>query len=147
MASKGVIIGIVVAVAIVGAAAVFLMQGQAPSQQTAKPAPAAGGKQIKISLQEERGGRKWVPSTVTVKVGDDVELTVVNEDDETAHELKIPDLNVDTGKIEPGKENMVHFKADKAGRFPFLDPQPDEKSKIGEDVKHSEEKGIFVVEG
>ena len=147
MVSKGVIVGIVVVVAVVGVAAVFLTQGPAPSPQIAKPAPAAGTKQIKISLQEERGGRKWVPSTVTVKVGDNVELSVVNGDDETAHQLKIPDLNLDTGKIEPGKEFTLKFKADKAGRFPFIGPLPDEKSKIGEDVKHSEEKGIFVVEG
>ena len=147
MVSKGVIVGIVVVLAVVGVAAVFLMQGPAPSPHTAKPAPTAGTKQIKITLEEERGGRKWVPSTITVKVGEDVELTVVNEDDETAHELKIPDLSVDTGKIAPGKEATVRFKPDKAGSFSFIDPLPDEKSAAGEDVKHSQEKGILKVEG
>lgn len=146
MVSKGVIVGIVAVVAVVGLAAAFMMQAPSPTQTVApSPAPAAGVTRIEITLEEERGGRKWVPSTVTVKVGADVELTVENEDDETAHQLVIPDLNVDTGKIEPGKEVTVHFKADKAGRFQFHDPIPDEM--VGdEDVKHSQEKGILVVE-
>jgi plastocyanin len=145
MVSKNLMIGIVAAVVVIGIAAVFMVQTPAPSPQTAAPAPGAGMTKIKITLEEERGGRKWVPSTVTVKVGADVELTVENEDDETVHQLVIPDLKVDTGKIQPGKEVTVRFKPDKAGRFQFSDPLPDEK--VGaEDVKHSQEKGILVVE-
>jgi plastocyanin len=101
---------------------------------------------VDVTLVEERGGRKWIPSTIKVKKGQTVELTVVNDDDETQHQLTIPDFKVDTGKIAPGDKKTVTFVADKAGRFRFVDPLPNERSANNEDVRHSDEIGLLIVE-
>lgn len=125
---------------------------QAPAPQPQQPpvpapAPADAGKvAVDVTLVEERGGRKWIPSTIKVKKGQTVDLTVANDDDETQHQLTIPDFKVDTGKIAPGDKKTVTFVADKAGRFRFVDPLPNERSANNEDVRHSDEIGLLIVE-
>lgn len=63
--------------------------------------------------------KKWTfnPSEIRVKQGDKVRLKIKSVD--VAHGFNLPVFNVDK-YLEPGKEVVVEFFADKKGSFPFL---------------------------
>ncbi|MCL4435259.1 MAG: cupredoxin domain-containing protein [Thaumarchaeota archaeon] len=110
----------VVAVIVAGAAAYFLLIA-APQSGT----PSSGSsKTVLLTLTEIREGEEgWVPSTIYLKKGDSVKLTVVNGDDDFKHAFVIPDLGVQTGLIPPRNERTtVNFRADRTGTFQFNDP-------------------------
>jgi len=143
MASKTVIIAVIVVVAAVAVGFMILSQG--PST------PAAGGaKEFTILLVESGPNRAWDPDKITVKVGDKVRLKIANTDTEnpaapTLHRFVITEYNIDSGDIAPGKEYVAEFTADKAGTFKYFDPRPDEQ--VGrENVRHSQEIGQLMVE-
>lgn len=135
-----VVVGLVVVVGAIGA---FMLMSQGPS------APP-GTKEFTIFLVESGPNRAWNPEKITVKVGDKVRLKIVNSDTEnpntpTFHRFVIKEYNIDSGDISPGKEYVVDFVADKAGRFKYIDPRPDEM--VGrENVRHSQEIGELIVE-
>jgi len=143
MASKTVIIAIVVVIA--AAAVGFMVLSQGPST------PAATGvKEFEIFLVESGPSRAWNPDTITVKVGDKVRLEITNTDTEnpavlTYHRFVITEYGIDSGDIAPDEEYVAEFVADKAGTFKFFDPRPDEK--VGaENVRHSQEIGQLIVQ-
>jgi len=143
MASKTVIIAVIVVIA--ATAVGFMVLSQGPST------PAAGGvKEFEIFLVESGPSRAWNPDKITVKVGDKVRLEITNTDTEnpavpTYHRFVITEYGIDSGDIVPGKEYVAEFVADKAGTFKYFDPRPDEK--VGaENVRHSLEIGQLIVE-
>ena len=62
---------------------------------------------------------QWEPNVIVVFKGDTVKLQVSNPRD-GVHSLAIPDLNLDTGPIDPeGGTATLEFVAAKAGTFTF----------------------------
>ena len=77
-------------------------------------------------VQEEPGVKEFVvegknfsftPSTITVKKGDTVSITLKNMGG--THDLKIDEYNVATKRTENGQEETVTFVADKIGSFEY----------------------------
>jgi len=60
----------------------------------------------------------FTPSTITVKKGDTVKITFKSEGG--AHDLTIPDFNVQTNILQSGKEEIIQFTADKTGTFEYF---------------------------
>lgn len=99
---------------------------------------------ITIKLTETQNEKKeWVPNTVYVKVGDKIELTVVNGDDDDIHRLAIPDLGVETNDIPGANEReVVTFTVNNAGSFVFIESlAPDFESELCELEKEGEPQG------
>ena len=106
--------------------------------------PSDDIKSITIKLTETSNEKKeWVPNTVYLKVGDKVELTVVNGDDDDEHRLSIPDLGVETIDIPGANErDVVNFTVDEAGTFVFVDHfAPDWESEICQKEVEGEPQG------
>ncbi|MEK7507779.1 MAG: plastocyanin/azurin family copper-binding protein [Patescibacteria group bacterium] len=57
------------------------------------------------------------PSTITVKKGDEVKITLTSGD--MMHDLKIDELGVATKILRAGEEDSVEFIADKIGTFEY----------------------------
>lgn len=60
--------------------------------------------------------KQWLPGTIIVKKGDDVELTLINNVPSGDHGFFIPDYKI-TKVVSKGKKEVVTFKADKDGLF------------------------------
>ena len=60
--------------------------------------------------------KQWLPGTIVVKKGDDVELTLINNVPSGEHGFFIPDFKI-TKVVGKGKKEVVRFKADKDGIF------------------------------
>lgn len=82
--------------------------------------------------------KRWefIPNPIKVKQGDRVRLEIVSQD--VDHSFSLPDFNIDE-KLEPGKEVVVEFVADKKGIFDF-------RCAILCGVGHSGMKGQLIVE-
>ena len=99
---------------------------------------------ITIKLTETQNeAKEWVPSTVYVKVGDKIELTVVNGDDDDVHRLTIPDIGVETSDIPGANErDVVTFTVNEAGTFVFIDSlAPDFESELCQMEQDGEPQG------
>lgn len=79
---------------------------------------------------------EFVPNTITVKQGDDVVLKVKSAD--VPHGFFIEEYGIDE-RLEPNKEVVVRFIADKKGEFPFVCSVPCGKG-------HGKMRGVLVVE-
>ena len=97
--------------------------------------PSEDIKSITVKLTETQNEKKeWVPNIIYVKVGDKIELTVINGDDDDEHRLAIPDLGVETNDI-PGanEQEVVTFTVNEAGSFVFIESlAPDFESELCE---------------
>jgi nitrosocyanin len=62
--------------------------------------------------------KQWLPGTIVVKKGDDVELTLINNVPSGDHGFFIPDFKI-TKVVKKGKKEVVTFKAHKDGIFPM----------------------------
>lgn len=71
---------------------------------------------ITIVNYEVDGVKQWLPGTIIVKKGDDVEITLINNVPSGVHGFFIPDFNV-RKDVQKGKKEVVTFKADKDGLF------------------------------
>lgn len=60
--------------------------------------------------------KQWLPGTLIVKKGDDVEITLINNVPSGEHGFFIPDFKV-TKVVGRNKKEVVTFKADKDGLF------------------------------
>ncbi len=69
----------------------------------------------KIEMKASRF--QFTPSTIRVKAGVPVQLSIVSTDG--VHGLAIPGLNINE-RLDPGKQVVVNFTPAKAGRYPFL---------------------------
>lgn len=116
--------GVIIAVAAIG---FYFIKGTklnygptytAPSagtQPAASAVPSGPVKEIKVSAKEFA----YTPSTITVKKGENVKLTLIN-DGTTAHNLTIGDLTLATKTVGPGESDSITFTADTAGTFTFF---------------------------
>ncbi len=59
----------------------------------------------------------FTPSVITVNKGDTVMITFQNASG--THDWRIDEFNVHTSVIQGGKEEMIHFVADKTGTFEY----------------------------
>lgn len=76
---------------------------------------SSGGKTVEISVTAKQF--EFTPSTITVKKGDHVKITITSED--VTHGFGITAFNVQTTE-SPGTPGVVEFDADKVGTFPFM---------------------------
>ncbi len=77
------------------------------------------------------------PSTITVKKGERLKITVTSKD--VTHSLFIPEFNVNSGPVANGQSSTVEFLADKAGTFEF-------RCATTCGVGHKDMKGTLIVE-
>jgi nitrosocyanin len=73
-------------------------------------------REITLVNYETDGVKQWIPGTIIVKKGDDVELTLINNVPSGVHGFFIPDFNV-RADVPKGKKEVIKFKADKDGLF------------------------------
>jgi nitrosocyanin len=71
---------------------------------------------ITLVNYETEGVKQWLPGTIIVKKGDDVELTLINNVPSGDHGFFIPEYKV-TKVVSKGKKEVVTFKADRDGLF------------------------------
>jgi nitrosocyanin len=71
---------------------------------------------ITLVNYETDGVKQWLPGTIIVKKGDDVEITLINNVPSGVHGFFIPDFNV-RKEVKKGGKEVVTFKADKDGLF------------------------------
>ncbi len=69
-------------------------------------------KEISITAQQWQ----FTPSTITVKKGDKVKITLTSKD--VTHGFNLPAYGINE-QIQKDKNTVVEFTADKAGTFPF----------------------------
>ncbi|MEW6722796.1 MAG: cupredoxin domain-containing protein [Candidatus Micrarchaeota archaeon] len=79
---------------------------------------------------------EFSPSTLTVKKGDLVRITLTSAD--VTHGFMLPEFNINE-RIEPGKPVTVEFVADKAGEFGF-------RCSVRCGEGHMGQKGMLIVE-
>ncbi len=75
-------------------------------------------RQITLVNYETDGVKQWLPGTIIVKKGDDVEITLINNVPSGVHGFVIPDFKVRTD-VKKGVKEVVTFKADRDGLFPM----------------------------
>jgi len=85
--------------------------------------------------QYERGNP--TPNTVHLKKGEEVCLRLTSED--TTHALNIPDFNINSEPIHPGKWTYLRFTPEESGTFSFV-------CNIVCSPMHSRVRGKFVIE-
>lgn len=71
---------------------------------------------ITLVNYETDGVKQWLPGTIIVKKGDEVELTLINNVPSGVHGFFIPDFDV-RKEVKKGVKEVVTFKADKEGLF------------------------------
>ena len=71
---------------------------------------------ITLVNYETDGVKQWLPGTIIVKKGDDVEITLINNVPSGVHGFQIPAFKVEK-QVMKGKREVVSFKADKDGLF------------------------------
>ena len=76
----------------------------------------AAKRSITLVNYETDGVKQWLPGTIIVKKGDDVEITLINNVQSGVHGFFIPDFNV-RKEVKKGVKEVVTFKADKEGLF------------------------------
>ncbi len=76
----------------------------------------AAKRSITLVNYETDGVKQWLPGTIIVKKGDDVEITLINNVPSGVHGFFIPEYNV-RKDVKKGVKEVVSFKADKDGLF------------------------------
>jgi nitrosocyanin len=71
---------------------------------------------ITLVNYEYEGVKQWLPGTIIVKKGDDVEITLINNVPSGIHGFFIPDFDV-RKEVKKGVKEVVKFKATKDGLF------------------------------
>jgi plastocyanin len=64
------------------------------------------------------GTKIWLPSSLIVQEGDEVELTLINKLEE-AHGFKIADYSIEE-VVQPKAQTVVRFTATRTGLHPFV---------------------------
>lgn len=107
---------------VTGAEGVVTSEVPAPEVTGVSEATVEGGTGTEASGAEAQSltitARRWEfqPSTITVKKGTRVKLSITSVD--VAHGFGLPEFGINQ-TIEPGKTAEVDFVADKVGEFPF----------------------------
>jgi len=82
------------------------------------PVAAAESKQFTLINVLLEGTKIWLPSTLVVQQGADVELTLINKLDEP-HGFKIADFGIEE-VVQPKAQTTVKFTASKAGAHSYI---------------------------
>lgn len=116
---KRILAGVVLVLVVVTGAFAYYQFG-VPAQQKTETV------KIDIKMLMMSGGERHVfdPATITVHKGDHIILIVTNTDDDFTHGVTIPELNLNTGPLTPGKSATIEFDANTAGTFTILCPVP-----------------------
>lgn len=88
----------------------------APAEPAPEPPSAPSATKLTVVMGRD-GAMAFEPSTLTVRRGSVVELTLVNKDAAQSHSLVIVDLNVKSRQVMPGETAKLTFSAAKAGSF------------------------------
>lgn len=108
--------------------AVSAQAADKPAAPTPAPAPApvkaeAGAKEFTLVAVQIDKAKLWLPSTIVVKKGDKVRLTLKNmivgdadKPDTLIHGFAIDEMSL-AKVVKNGEETVVEFTADKAGVF------------------------------
>lgn len=121
-----IVIGVVIAIIILGGLGFFL--SKSPTQQpattsvtpqpTVTPTPSGAMSDEKVKTITVDGTNfSFTPSTITVKQGDTVKITVKNTGG--MHDFAIDEFNVKTKVISSGSSDEVQFVANKKGQFEY----------------------------
>ena len=89
-------------------------------QNSPAPTPSATASATSANVKEftiEGGSYYFKPNQITVKKGDTVKITFVNQGG--IHDLRIDEFNIKMNPIKTGETSVVTFVADKAGSFQF----------------------------
>lgn len=105
-----------------------------PAEEPTSPPPAAEPEIKSFTLTAKTWS--WEPSTIKVKKGDTVKLTITSVD--VPHGFSLPDYGINQ-TIEAGQTTTVQFTADKTGTFTF-------SCSIFCGEGHSDMKGALIVE-
>ena len=81
------------------------------------PLTACGSSAARFTI-EARDNLTFTPDTITVKPGQTVELTLVNNG-RLEHTFTVPDLNIEV-ILSAGETNKVTFMAPQAGEYRFF---------------------------
>ena len=108
-------------------------QSQTTEPNTQGPSAAETVKEFSIEMSQF----SFSPSTITVKKGEKVKITVTSKD--VTHSLLIPELNVNSGPVAKDQSGAVEFVADKSGTFEF-------RCATVCGVGHKDMKGTLIVE-
>ena len=76
----------------------------------------AAKRTITLVNYETDGVKQWLPGTIIVKKGDEVEITLINNVPSGVHGFFIPDFDV-RKEVKKGVKEVVKFKAEKDGLF------------------------------
>jgi nitrosocyanin len=76
----------------------------------------AAKRSITLVNYETEGVKQWLPGTIIVKKGEDVEITLINNVPSGVHGFFIPDFKVKK-EVKKGVKEVVTFNADKEGLF------------------------------
>lgn len=79
---------------------------------------AAESKKLTLINVALDGAKIWLPSSVIVRAGDEVELKLINKLD-LPHGFKIAAFGIET-VLQPKSETTVRFTATKSGLHPFI---------------------------
>jgi len=69
-----------------------------------------------VNYENASGTKQWLPGTIIVKKGEQVEITLINDVPSGIHGFFIPDFNI-RKEVKKGKKEVVSFTADKDGLF------------------------------
>ncbi len=134
--NKGVIVGIVVAVLVMGGIGGGLymtsrskvLPGPTVKTNSTMPVPEGSGSGVIEKTVENTGpvkeftvtgsSFKFSPSTITVKKGDTVRVNFKSSGG-ALHDFKIDEFDVATSELGEDEEEQVEFVADKTGTFEY----------------------------
>lgn len=71
-------------------------------------------RKITVVNHQYEGTKQWIPGTIIVNEGDDVEITLINNTPSGVHNFSIPDFDINQNVLK-GKPATVKFKASKSG--------------------------------
>lgn len=89
----------------------------APTSAVTSPTKATLGSSQVMELKMTAKRFAFDPPVINVKLGDKVRLTIKSLD--VTHGFSLPEFGVNKN-LEPGKEVIVEFTADKKGEFTFF---------------------------
>ena len=105
MSKKNVVVGAIVAVAIIGGLLWAVTQGKTTSQANQASAPSGGTTSVAATITYSDGG--YSPSTITVKSGDTVALKNTSSQpvqfDSNPHPVHTDDPELNVGEVAPGQ--------------------------------------------
>lgn len=109
---------VLVAVLIIGGIYFLNQQKPAMKQESTTTVTTTTTKTTSPVKEFSMTARKWTfdPTVITVKQGDSVRINMKSID--VAHGFALPEFGVNQN-LEPGKEVVVEFTANKKGEFPF----------------------------